>query len=43
MEDWVRELTARPAVARTSTKESRSHRNFTRRSLPVSLLIYEFE
>ena len=31
----VRELTARPAVVRTSTRESRSHRNFTRRSFLV--------
>jgi hypothetical protein len=34
-----RELTARPAVVSTSTKESRSQRNFTRESFLVVLLL----
>jgi hypothetical protein len=32
----VRALTARPAVISTSTRESRSHRNFTRKMLGLS-------
>ena len=32
-------LTARPAVVSTSTNESRSHRNFTRRSFLASVLV----
>ena len=38
MDVVVRELTARPAVVSTSTRESRSHRNFTRESFLVFAL-----